>query len=459
MSDSPQEPQLEDERSIAPETPPPPNPKAQETSEDDDLRFCREVLKFNPLSYQRGLLTDKHDRIAVRFCRQSGKTTTVAAKAVLTALRTPEVTVLIVAPGLRQSMLVMDKVQEHLRRMDEEYRKAAVSKIQRAVVYFKNGSKITALPCSENRIRGVTAHLILADETAFFQRDQYIFNNVLLPMLATTRGSLVISSTPWSTRSMFYEFTKGKLANRFQQYHATWEDAVREGLITKEFIEDMRQALLPHQFQMEFEAEFSENADVWLGQEILAKCVDPNVIYYGLEGEPRGQFYAGLDLGKHQDYSVLAVVAKYERTLRLVHLQRFPLGTSYASVIGYVKALNDRWRHLRAVHCDQTGVGEYIVEDIRNVGIPGVEGHTFTVTEKEGLATALKEQMRAGTLLFPYDRELINELNVERYELTKTGHLQFSHPEGTHDDRFWALALAVCGASKDAITPYRSRLG
>jgi len=429
------------------------------SDDSDDLHFCQNVLRFNPLSYQEDLLTDKHDRIAVRFCRQSGKTTTVAAKAVLTALRSSEVTVLIVAPGLRQSMLVMDKVQEHLGRMDEEYRKANVSRIQRTIIRFRNGSRIIALPCSENLIRGITAHLILADEAAFFQSDQYIFNNVLLPMLATTRGSLVVCSTPWSTKSMFYEFTKGRLAHRFRQYHATWEDAVREGLITKEFIEDMRQVLLPHQFQMEFEAEFAEDTDVWLGQEVLARCIDPNVIYFGLEGEPRGQFYAGLDFGKHQDYSVLAVVAKYERTLRLVHLHRFPLETSYASVIGYVKALNDRWRYLRAVHCDQTGVGEYIVEDMRNVEIPGVEGHGFTVMEKEGLATALKEQMRAGTLLFPYDRELINELNVERYELTKTGHLQFSHPEGTHDDRFWALALAVCAASRDTAAPYRSRLG
>jgi len=39
--------------------------------------------------------------------------------------------------------------------------------------------------------------------------------------------------------------------------------------------------------------------------------------------------------------------------------------------------------------------------------------------------------------------DLHAELNVERFELGKTGKLLFSHPEGTKDDRFWALALAV----------------
>ena len=60
----------------------------------------------------------------------------------------------------------------------------------------------------------------------------------------------------------------------------------------------------------------------------------------------------------------------------------------------------------------------------------------------------LKEKM-LKELRIPYDRDLINELNVERYELAKTGRMQFSHPEGSHDDRFWATALAVYAAEKE----------
>jgi len=42
---------------------------------------------------------------------------------------------------------------------------------------------------------------------------------------------------------------------------------------------------------------------------------------------------------------------------------------------------------------------------------------------------------------------------VERFELGKTGKLLFSHPEGTNDDRFWALALAVYAAEKAPAAP------
>lgn len=43
----------------------------------------------------------------------------------------------------------------------------------------------------------------------------------------------------------------------------------------------------------------------------------------------------------------------------------------------------------------------------------------------------------------PFDPDLYNELNLERYELGKTVKILFNHPQGTHDDRLWAIALAI----------------
>jgi len=57
--------------------------------------------------------------------------------------------------------------------------------------------------------------------------------------------------------------------------------------------------------------------------------------------------------------------------------------------------------------------------------------------------------MQDGLLHIPHDPELINEMSNERVELSKTGQLQFSHPSGTHDDRLWAVALAVYAARNE----------
>ena len=42
---------------------------------------------------------------------------------------------------------------------------------------------------------------------------------------------------------------------------------------------------------------------------------------------------------------------------------------------------------------------------------------------------------------------------MERYELTKTGQVRFSHSDGTRDDGLWAFALAVY-ASRPEVPEY-----
>jgi hypothetical protein len=125
------------------------------------------------------------------------------------------------------------------------------------------------------------------------------------------------------------------------------------------------------------------------------------------------------------------------------------LNTNYASIIGYLKVLNERLG-IRANYVDTTGVGNAVVEEMLRSSIPNVTGITFTVQSKEEMATILREKMRTGEVKIPYvparklvDIDLTAELNIEKYELMKTGHLRFSHPEGGHDDVFWSTALAV----------------
>jgi len=57
----------------------------------------------------------------------------------------------------------------------------------------------------------------------------------------------------------------------------------------------------------------------------------------------------------------------------------------------------------------------------------------------------------SGSGKSPYDRDVQAELNVEQWEQSKGSEVYtFSHPEGSHDDKFWAIALAVMAAVKGA---------
>jgi phage FluMu gp28-like protein len=343
-----------------------------------------------------------------------------------------------------------DRVQDFLMSMREDYRSGLIEKLQRTVIHFRNGSRIVALPNSPQLLRGYTANQVIADEANFFKDDELVFYNVLYPMLSTTDGTLIASSTPWNKDSVFYRMCQNK---DFSPHVVTCEEVKEAGLVKQSFIDEMR-AQLPHErFQREFMSEFVEDVDAWLTQSLIVQCIDSKLQLYDFQDQPQGEFYVGVDFGKEMDFSVVLVLEKSGSTLRVVHVHRFPLKTEYASVIGYVKSLQDRWRTVRAVYADITGVGNYIVEDMFRSGIRGVTGITFTVQSKEEMATILREKMRGSEVKIPYvpanrleDVDLTAELNIEKYELMKTGHIRFSHPEGGHDDVFWSMALAVYAA-------------
>ena len=166
--------------------------------------------------------------------------------------------------------------------------------------------------------------------------------------------------------------------------------------------------------------------------------------------ELKGTFYAGVDLAKKEDFSVVAVLRKDEDAFRLVHLNVFPQGTEYVGVINYLKALSERLKTIHRFLVDQTGVGEAVLEQAQKT-VSNVEGIVLTAPQKQDILGYLKLMMQERRVLFPYELDFLQELNVERFELSKSGQILFSHPDGTHDDRLWAFALAVFATKT---TPY-----
>jgi len=84
---------------------------------EDPVEFCRALFKFEPTEYQAKLLRDQSKRIAVRWSRQAGKTTTIALRALWFTLTHPKTLTLVVGPSLRQSMILGDRIQDYRLRL------------------------------------------------------------------------------------------------------------------------------------------------------------------------------------------------------------------------------------------------------------------------------------------------------------------------------------------------------
>ncbi len=161
---------------------------------------------------------------------------------------------------------------------------------------------------------------------------------------------------------------------------------------------------------------------------------------------PAEDYYVGVDLGQKRDHSVVAVILKKNGQVYLIHLKRFALGTEYQAVIDYLKLVGERFRNVRMYYIDQTGVGESFPENARRAGVKNVKGIELSLPRKSDVMAHLKQVMEQKRLHIPRDRELIIEMNAEIGKLTDAGKTKFYHRSGTHDDRLWALALAVYGS-------------
>ncbi len=431
--------------------------RAQSLSEDP-VEFFRQVVGFNPTSYQVKLIRDfqdlKNQFIALRWCRQSGKSWIVSAMLLWYALTHVDCYIGVVGPSWRQAKLIIRRINYFLKRLPS----GMYLRPQRTILRFTNGAVIEAFPNNPETIRGPTLQIIYVDEFNFVADDEELYDSILFT-ISTTNGKFLCSSTPWRTDSVFYKIFTHKDYEDFVKSHVAWQEALEpNGPLRKNILEKIRKQFAedPWRWKREMEAEWSEDETVWLSQDLITKCIGTQktcgteLELFDSDRNFQGRYFCGLDFGKRDDYSVLAIVEEVSNRYFLRFLKIWPLETPYATVIGFVKTLQDKWDSFVKIRADQTGIGDYIVEDMKNSNINNVEGVTFTLPRKQEMATMLKQRMLDSKFYYPYATwerpypgQYVAELNVERFELRKDETVAFNHRKGSHDDVFWASALAV----------------
>lgn len=407
---------------------------------DDEVQFAKKILNFNPYLYQEGFLRDRSNLIAACCGRQVGKTTLTAIKALHFALAYSPTQVLIVSAGLRQSMILFNRI---LGFIDQSFA-ATILLVERTRtrVKFANESEIVALPCGRDgsTLRGFTSDMVILDEANFIPK--IVIDSVIRPTTITRPNARIIMlSTPWAKDHPFYEaMTKPELG--FRTYR--WPTSINPQ-VTEERLELERKTMGEYDFDREYNANFIDDQFTYFPSKLVLGCTDD----YALDAEPKpgetrkGTYYVGIDFGKHMDHAVIAVIQEQaDHKLRLVYLREFQLETSYTAIIGTIRTLNNVY-HFRGGRLDQTGVGEPLYEQIREFA-PYIGGVTFTARTKQDILSKLLLTMERKDITIPREpQRLLTQLTQQRCEPTEQGTLRFTHPTGTHDDLAWAFALAV----------------
>jgi hypothetical protein len=211
----------------------------------DILAFCGSV-GVTPDPWQARVLTSTSKRICLVATRQGGKSTVAALSALHLCYYTANSLVLIVAPSERQSGETFRKVLEYLRQLPVQ---ASLVKQNEHTIEFQNGSRIVALPSSEETVRGYSAvNLVILDEAGDLPNDMF---TAILPMLMVSRGRLILQGTPKGRRGKFFEVYERGSA-QWEKITVPWQLCPR---IPQEDIAEARIAL-GEQFAQEYECSF-----------------------------------------------------------------------------------------------------------------------------------------------------------------------------------------------------------
>ncbi len=434
---------------------------------DDPVFFavlmCGDSWLVNAPDHQK-LLKDLSPRQVAVCGRGWGKSLVFSRKNLWLLFTKPNIESLIISSTQRQSMIMFDYCNSTINANPLLREMVQRPGSTRTVIKLKpplNG-KLVALPCSPNKLRGYHPDWIFLDEASIVPSDM-ITSEIML-MLTKPNVGFIMSGTPMA---FDHVFRKAFLdTQRYSMHHYSSDTSP---LVSKTQLSEWREMMTREEWQREVEALWVETTQTFFPMDLIAQCIDPeldnpNSVFKYVENlEPKSpyqntsrHYFAGLDLGKQVDYSVLAVVElRNKKMVRLIHKRQFPLGTPYPEVIAYTAKAHQIF-DFEGLYVDKTGVGDAVVDELDCLGIPGVEGIFFTDVEKENMLNFLKLLMEKKQLqIRGEDKQLMVQINEQQYEYVKPNtaqeriHLHFHHPKGRHDDQLFALALA-CYACKEA---------
>ncbi len=143
-----------------------------------------------------------------------------------------------------------------------------------------NGSRIVALPGTEETIRGFSGvGLLVVDEAA---RVPDVLYYAIRPMLAVSGGRLVCLTTPFGKRGFFHDEWHG--SSNWERVRIT---ALQCPRISKEFLEEERNALGDWWFRQEYLCEFVDTNDqVFRSEDIERAFTDEVKPLFEDEPEP-----------------------------------------------------------------------------------------------------------------------------------------------------------------------------
>lgn len=342
-------------------------------------------------------------------------------------------------------------------------------KITAYVLQFANGKRIHSMSSNPDAQAGKRGGRIL-DEFALHPDPRKLWS-IAFPGL-TWGGCMEVISTHRGSHNFFNQLIREVKENgnpkKIGLHRVTLQDALDQGFLWKlqkalpddderqgmdeaSYFDDVKSKCADAEsFEQEYMCNPADDDVAFLEYDLIASC--EYLAGEAWEQPPhevrqrKGRLYAGLDIGRKKDLTVLWVVEKLGDVL-------------YTRLIVELKAMSKPqqeailWPLLQDIDraCfDYTGLGIGWGDDaLKKFGESKIELVTFTSRVKEELAYPVRGMMQDRKLRIPSRPEIRADLRAVSKQTTAAGNIRFTaeRSENGHADRFWALALAIHSAA------------
>jgi len=293
------------------------------------------------------------------------------------------------------------------------------------VIEFNNGSVIQFYSAEAyDSIRGETFDALICDEFAFFKPEAW--NEVLKATVLVRGKKVLILSTP-KGKNQFYNLWN--LAEHNKNYISFRGSSYDNPLIDPEEIREAERNLPDHVFKQEYLAEFLDNGSSVFRN--IKECIN--------KSSKNANLFAGIDLGRSDDYTVLTIV---DNNNVEVYSERWR-HMEWSSIINNIVTQLNKYRPNTLV--ESNGAQDAIFEQIRNkvaYNKNSIQPFVTTSKSKQNIIEDLIVKFENKDIgIIGHDWQ-INELEVFTYEYNlKTRAIKYSAPVGLHDDYVMSRAI------------------
>jgi phage FluMu gp28-like protein len=403
-----------------------------------------ELVSLNWWDHQRRWLEDPSRLRVCCKARQIGMSTAVATEALHDAVYGD--TTVVVSASQRQASELLRKASQLLPLVtvaaDGVVR---VEKQSAEAIELSTGGRVISLPAAAATVQGYTGHVVI-DEAAWIPDVDTLWMAIVPTISTRTDFRLSVVSTPGPRGGMFHRLWHNE-DPAWSHHRVSIYDAKEGG--APHDIEALHAAVADEAtWRAAYECEFVDEAHALLPYDLLLARADDSLKYH-LEIDslqPPGHFYAGYDVGRKHDLSVLVVLERFEQELHwrgAIELRNAPFNEQHDLLEGVLKT-----RGLHRLEIDQSGLGMQLAEDLKRGYGSQVEPVTMTAPVKESLASLILATFQRGDLTIPHHRPLIDDLHSVERTVTLSGNVRYAAPReaGSHADRWTALALALHAA-------------